>query len=49
MISCIVSGSSVAASREESTRSQKRTLTCFCSPSMAAREVRIRSARCFGV
>jgi hypothetical protein len=49
MTSCIVSGSSVVARWDESTRSQKSTLTCLRSPSIAAREVRIRSARCFGV
>jgi hypothetical protein len=33
----------------EPLRSAKRTVTCFRSPSRAALEVRIFSARCFGV
>src|SRR5215470_384084 len=49
MTSCIASGSRRSASREESTMSQKSTVTCLRSPSRAAFEVRIFSARCLGV
>src|SRR5215471_9084311 len=49
MTSCIASGSRRSASREESTMSQKTTVTCLRSPSRAALEVRIFSARCLGV
>src|SRR6185436_3515460 len=47
--SCIPSGSSRSASRVDSAMSTKRTVTCFRSPSRALLEVRILSARCFGV
>ncbi len=43
------SGSRSASSSIEPFRSAKRTVTCLRSPSSAAREVRIFSARCFGV
>src|SRR4030095_2743868 len=43
------SGSRSASSSMEPLRSAKRTVTCFRSPSRAAFEVRIFSARCFGV
>src|SRR5215467_5307538 len=49
MTSCIASGSRRSASREESTMSQKSTVTCLRSPSRALLEVRIFSARCLGV
>src|SRR5262249_50957326 len=49
MTSCIASGSRCSASREDSTMSQKSTVTCLRSPSSAALEVRIFSARCLGV
>src|SRR5262249_16962583 len=49
MTSCIASGFRRSASREESTMSQKSTVTCLRSPSRAAFEVRIFSARCLGV
>src|SRR5262245_42477847 len=49
MTSCIASGFRRSASRDESTMSQKSTVTCFRSPSSAALEVRILSARCLGV
>src|SRR5262249_1146992 len=38
-----------SASPVEFTKSQKRTVTCLRSPSRAALEVRIFSARCLGV
>jgi hypothetical protein len=43
------SGSRSASSSIEPLRSAKRTVTCLRSPSSAALEVRIFSARCFGV
>src|SRR6185503_18436793 len=43
------SGSRSASSSIEPLRSAKRTVTCLRSPSRAALEVRIFSARCFGV
>jgi hypothetical protein len=43
------SGSRSASSSIEPLRSAKRTVTCLRSPSRAAFEVRIFSARCFGV
>jgi hypothetical protein len=49
MSSCIRSGSRRSAKRVESTMSQKRIVTCLRSPSRAILEVRIFSARCFGV
>ncbi|HJQ90057.1 MAG TPA: hypothetical protein VJ820_21620, partial [Propionibacteriaceae bacterium] len=39
----------VASSSMEPFRSAKRTVTCLRSPSKAVLEVRMRSARCFGV
>src|SRR5262245_57477055 len=49
MTSCIASGSRRSASREESTMSPKSTVTCLRSPSRAAFDVKMRSARCLGV
>jgi hypothetical protein len=43
------SGSRSASSSMEPLRSAKRTVTCLRSPSSAALEVRIFSARCLGV
>src|SRR5262245_20552894 len=43
------SGSRSASSSIEPLRSAKRTVTCLRSPSRATLEVRIFSARCFGV
>jgi hypothetical protein len=43
------SGSRSASNSIESLRSAKRTVTCLRSPSRAALDVRIFSARCFGV
>src|SRR5438105_4456410 len=43
------SGSRSASSSIEPLRSANRTVTCLRSPSRAAREVRMRSARCLGV
>ncbi len=43
------SGSRSASSSIEPFRSAKRTVTCLRSPSRAAFDVRIFSARCFGV
>jgi hypothetical protein len=43
------SGSRSASSSMEPLRSAKRTVTCLRSPSRAALDVRIFSARCFGV
>src|SRR2546425_619076 len=43
------SGSRSASSSIEPFRSANRTVTCLRSPSRAALEVRIFSARCFGV
>src|SRR3989441_9770176 len=46
---CIASAPNCSASEVEFAMSQKRTVTCFRSPSRALREVRIFSARCLGV
>jgi hypothetical protein len=43
------SGPTRSASGVELAMSQNSTVTCLRSPSSAAREVRIRSARCLGV
>src|SRR5262245_35399216 len=43
------SGSTFSPRSIEPLRSAKSTVTCFRSPSRAEREVRIFSARCFGV
>jgi hypothetical protein len=42
-------GIAVARSSIEPLRSAKRTVTCLRSPSSAAFELMMRSARCFGV
>src|SRR5262249_12542575 len=49
MILCHSSGSSCSARSIEPFTSAKSTVTCFRSPSRALRDVRIFSARCFGV
>ena len=49
MISCTTSGSSCSASVVKPATSANRTVTCLRSPSSALRDVRIFSARCFGV
>ena len=49
MILCPSSGSTCSASSIDPFTSAKRTVTCFRSPSSALRDVRIFSARCFGV
>ena len=46
---CRSSGSRRAESSVKPAQSTKTTVTCLRSPSMALREVRIRSARCLGV
>src|SRR5262249_40387346 len=46
---CITSGSTCCTNSEESATSANKTVTCLRSPSRALREVRIFSARCFGV
>jgi len=43
------SGPTRSARGVELARSQKSTVTCLRSPSSAAREVRMRSAKCLGV
>jgi predicted ATPase len=48
-ISCHPSGPTSSARSIEPFTSAKSTVTCFRSPSSALREVRIFSARCFGV
>ena len=49
MSSCMASGSRRSARRVDSTMSQNSTVTCLRSPSSALRDIRIFSARCFGV
>src|SRR5215467_14042923 len=49
MILCQSSGSTCSARSIEPFTSAKRTVTCLRSPSRALRDVRIFSARCFGV
>src|SRR5262245_35081194 len=49
MILCHSSGSSCSARSIEPFTSAKSTVTCLRSPSSALRDVRILSARCFGV
>src|SRR4029077_4120437 len=49
MILCHSSGSTCSARSIEPFTSAKRTVTCLRSPSRALRDVRIFSARCFGV
>src|SRR5882724_11919800 len=49
MIPCQSSGSIDSERSIDPLRSAKRTVTCLRSPSSALRELRIFSARCFGV
>src|SRR3974377_98143 len=49
MILCHSSGSTCSARSIEPFTSAKSTVTCLRSPSSALRDVRIFSARCFGV